>query len=132
MKVTFFKSTSLLMAILVFSLPFVSLAQNTTEMDHEIAAARAAGERDAIAEVSGASQALWFVFGALLGPLPILVAALEKPTPDAMRLAGKSPYYIAAYTAVYRTKIRSRKGISSGAGCLASTLALALLLNQAE
>ena len=132
MKLRFFKSTSLLMAILVFSLPFVSLAQNTTEMDREIAAARAAAERDAVADVSGASLALWFVFGALLGPLPILVAAFEKPSPDAMRLAGKSAYYIAAYTDTYRTKIRRRKTASSFVGCLATVLAFAYLLNQAE
>ena len=127
MKVTFFKNASFLMAILVFSLPFLSFAQNATEMDGELAAARAAAERDAVAEVSGLSQALWFASGVFLGPLPLLRAGTEKPSPDAMRLAGKSANYIAVYTDVYRKKIRNRKITASGAGCVVGFLAYILL-----
>ena len=118
MKTTFFKSASLLMAILVFSLPFGSLAQNSAEIGEEVAAARAAAERDAVADVSGVTQGLWFAFGVMLGGLPILLAALERPTPDPMRLAGKSPNYITAYTDFYRKAARTRKVTASGTGCL--------------
>ena len=132
MKVRFFKSVSFLMAVLVFSLPFVTLAQDATEIGGEIAAARAAAERDAVADISGTSQTLWFLFGALLGPLPTLLAVLERPSPDAMRMAGKSANYIAAYTDFYQKKVRNRKVTASGAGCLVGALAYVLLASQAE
>ncbi len=130
MKIMFFRSVCLLMAILILGLPFASLAQD--EIGEEVAAARAAAERDAVADISGVSQGLWFAFGVLLGPLPILFAALDKPAPEPMRLAGKSPNYIAAYIDFYQKATRTRKVTATGSGCLVGVLAAVLITQQSQ
>lgn len=59
----------------------------------------AEGRRDGEAETTGI---LWFVAGCGLNILGVLAAYLIKPSPPAMKLVGKSPEYVAAYTDCYK------------------------------
>lgn len=121
MKRRFFKSVSLLMVLLVFSLPLSSLAQNAMAgaraASLEIAAAQAAAERDAVKNVGTGANTLWFLGGFCLGPTFIIAAFFSKATPSPMALAGKSPAYVAAYADTYQEKVRNRKLVASGVGC---------------
>ena len=127
MKLRFFKSASLLMAILMFSLPLSSLAQK--EIGSEIAGAIVAAERDAAKE---AGTTIWFLGGLCLGPAVMVGALLSRPNPPPMALAGKSPAYVAAYVDAYQQKARSRKLKASGAGFLVSVGLYVLLVMNAN
>ena len=126
MKRRFFKSVSLLMVLLVFRLPLSSLAQNAIAgaraVPIEIAAARAAAERDAVKQVRAGGRTLWFLGGFCLGPVFVIAAFFSKAAPNPVALAGKSPAYVAAYVDTYEEKVRNRKLIASGTGCGAGGL----------
>ena len=84
---------SLVMAILIFSMPFVALAQQNLQAEAMIAA-----ERDARNDVN---TGLWFLGGCLGGVIGLVVAYAVEPSPPATRLLGKSPEYVAFYTDAY-------------------------------
>ena len=126
MKRRFFNSVSLLMVLLVFSLPLSSLAQSARAgaqaVPNEIAAARAAAERDAVKDVGTGTSTFWFLGGFCLGPTFTIAAFFSKVPPSPTALAGKSPAYVAAYVDIYQKKVRNRKLIASGVGCGAAGL----------
>ncbi len=117
MNVIFSKVCSVLMVILICSLPFVSLAQNATEAE-EIAAAEAAAERDAVADTQGTTRVIWFLSGFLFGP----ASRSGVPTPNPVRFAGKSAIYITTYTEVYEKKVVSRQNSMKALGCITGAL----------
>ena len=111
-----FQILALLMAVLTFSMPVVTFAQqNSLQMEAIVAA-----ERDAQADVN---KGLWFVGGCLVGVLGVIVAYTLKPTPPATRLLGKSPEYVAFYTDAYTEKAKKLQGNNALAGCLVNGLA---------
>ena len=118
------------MALLTFSLPFLTPAQEQTVVTQAIADAK----KDAIANVNGA---FWFATGCLLCLSPICMGAIlfgtsldrylsdtncsglslifvpiigivgtysYRPDPPASRLIGKPPEYVIAYTAAYKSE----------------------------
>ena len=127
MKLRFFKSASLLMAILMFSLPLSSLAQK--EIGSEIAEAIVAAERDAAKETGTTA---WFLGGFCLGPAVMVAALFNRPNPPPMALAGKSPVYVAAYVDAYQQEARNRKLKASGVGFLVSVGLYVLLVMRAN
>ena len=124
------------MAVLTFSMPFGTLAQQN--------AWRAAAERDAEADVS---KPLWFGAGCLLlgasgcvggsgleSPLVdvilpgLWVAGIAgsyfyRPDPPAERLLGKSPEYVAFYTDAYKAKRGKLQATWTTVGCASGVLA---------
>ncbi|MCY4553898.1 MAG: hypothetical protein OXC79_09510 [Candidatus Poribacteria bacterium] len=104
----------LLMAVLTFSMPFVTFAQQASVADEQ-AKAVADGERDAEARVS---KGLWFGVGCLTTVLGTILAYSLAPTPPAEQLIGKSPDYVDFYTTAYQAKAKSLQGRSAltGAG----------------
>ena len=100
-------------AILTFSLPFGTLAQQNFVPAEVVAAA----ETDANKDVS---KPLWFGTGCLLSglvfvPLPSWYSCLlppmgltgtyfYQPDPPVSRLIGKSPEYVDIYTSAYKSK----------------------------
>ena len=139
--ISIFHALVFLMAVLTFSMPFVTLAQeNSTQARnvgeiHQVPVnllAKAAAERDAATD---ANQLLWgggtfglaIVGGCLLGSVGLLGSYLYEPSPPASRLLGKSPEYILFYTEPYKAKVRNLRVRSSTLGCLGGSLVGGLL-----
>jgi hypothetical protein len=113
-----FKILTLLIAALMCSLPFATLAQQNSLQAEAIAAA----ERDAQNNVN---KSLWVMRGCcILGPD---AARRSEPSLPAARLLGKSPEYVAFYAAAYRAKAKSLQIKSARAGFFITTLGLASL-----
>lgn len=64
---------------------------------------------------------VWFVVGCLLGCIGPLIAYLIEPNPQAMRLVGQSPEYVAAYTDAYKKQAKSQNAKQAFLGCLVGT-----------
>lgn len=99
---------------MLFSMPFVSLAQQNTIQAQAIADA----EQDVSMDVNGT---LWFLGGCLGNITVIIIANVIEPTPPASRLLGKSPEYIAVYSDTYKTKAKNLQTSRALAGCLTGT-----------
>ena len=111
---------SLVMAILIFSMPFVALAQQNLQAEAMIAA-----ERDARNDVN---TGLWFLAGCLGGVIGMVVAYAVEPSPPATRLLGKSPEYVAFYTDAYTETGKKRQANSALGGCVVNAIATAVYI----
>ena len=121
---------SFLMAVLIFSMPFVTLAQQDTVR----AEATAAAEADAEADTDGN---YWFIIGCFGSIFGMIYANNEVPTVPTSRFLGKSPEYVAIYSDTYTLKAKKLQtqavtrgcitsGIISAAGCCLYTVGAAL------
>ena len=102
-----------LMAVLTFSLPFITFAQQAA-VQAEQRKAIADAERDAEARVN---KGLWFGVGCLTAVIGTVLAYSLPPTPPAEQLIGKSPEYVDFYTQAYQAKAKSIQGRSAAIGC---------------
>lgn len=96
--------------LLIFSMPFVLLAQTHSVQSQAVFDAR----QDAVASVN---QGLWFMagcFGTLLGYLG--ANTYHSPVPT-VPLLGKSPEYVAFYTDTYVAKTRELQSTQAIMGC---------------
>ena len=107
------------MAVLTFSIPFVTFAQQNSLQAEAIVA----GERDAQADTN---TGLWFLGGCLGGVVGVIIAYAVEPAPPATRLLGKSPEYVAFYTDAYTEKAKSLQANSALGGCIVNGLAIAV------
>lgn len=115
MKINFsLRVLALLMAVLTFSMPFVTFAQQNLHAE-----AKRAAERDARNDVK---PALWFLGGCIGSFVVLIVAYSSEPTPRATRLLGKSPEYVAVYTDTYIETAKKRQTYSVLTGCVASCI----------
>ena len=78
-----------------------------------------AGQMDGKANTNGI---LWLGAGCLFELLGVAAAYVITPNPPAMRLLGKSPEYVAAYTDAYGDAGKSVQTNNAWIGCIASTL----------
>ena len=120
-----------LMAVLIFSMPFVTFAQQHSVQAEAITAA----EQDANKDVN---KFLWFgvgcilsglfflsePFGYIVPPSGIVGTYFYRPTPPPSRLIGKSPEYVAAYTSAYQAKRGNIQALWASAGCLGGGLTI--------
>jgi len=106
---------ALTVAVLVY--PTTVLA---SEGEGTAAEGTIAGQADAR---TNTSSILWFGAGCLFELLGVAAAYLITPNPPAMRLLGKSPEYVAAYTDAYSASARSVQTNNAWLGCIVSTLA---------
>ena len=108
---------ALLIALLTFSTPFVTFAQqNSLQMEAIVAA-----ERDAQADVN---NGLWFLGGCLSGVVVPMIAYGVELAPPVTRLLGKSPEYVAFYTDAYKAKAKTLRVKSALGGCIVNGLAI--------
>ena len=108
---------ALLTAILTFSTPFVTFAQQNLQMEAIVDA-----ERDAQNDVN---KGLWFLGGCFGGVIGVIIAYGVEPSPPATRLLGKSPEYVAFYTQAYAEKAKKLQTNSALGGCCVFTLYVA-------
>lgn len=106
---------ALLMALLTFSTPFVTFAQQNLQMEAIVAA-----ERDAQNDVN---KGLWFLGGCVGGLIGVIFAYGVEPAPPATRLLGKSPEYVAFYTDAYTKKAKQLQANSAWGGCVVNGIA---------
>ena len=126
------------MAVLTFSVPFGTLAQQNSWRSE----AKIAAERDASTDVN---KRLWFgagclflgassgclMLGSSLGDVAssgLLITGIagsyfHRPDPPAERLLGKSPEYVAFYTDAYKAKAGKLQATWTTAGCASGVLA---------
>ena len=99
--------------------PAVVFAQVEEGTDVECVQGKADGERD------GKGNAAWILGGVGCGIIGVGVAYLNKPSPDASTLLGKSPEYVLCYTEAYQNKAR---GKNAGYACIGWAISLVILL----
>ncbi len=126
-----FHISVLFMAVLVFSMPLLTLAQQPAVQAEAIIAA----EQDANKDVNkhfwfGAGcflSGLFFLptpFGYIVLPSGAIGTYFYQPAPPPDRLIGKSPEYITAYTSAYQLKRGSIQARWTSAGCLSGCVIL--------
>ena len=130
-----FHVSVLFMAVLIFSMPLVTFAQQHSVQAEAITAA----EQDANKDVN---KPLWFGVGCVLTGLFFLPEPLGyivppsglvgtyfyQPTPPPSRLIGKSPEYVAAYTSTYKAKSGKIQAQWASAGCLGGGVTIVAVL----
>ena len=104
-----------LMALLIFSIPFVALAQQYSVY----AEATAAAQRDATANTD---STFWFIVGCFGNVLGLIYANYAVPSPPASRLIGKSPEYVAAYSDAYKMKAKQLQTNQAVRGCITNAI----------
>ena len=119
---------ALVMAVLTFSMPIVTLAQQGSLAAEAVAAAEADAEADV-------NKPLWFAAGCVAPGLGTIASYVVEPTPPAGRLMGKSPEYVASYTDAYKAKSKSIQTrtalIGCAVGCGVSAAAYILVVGAA-
>ena len=112
-----FKILVFLMAMLTFSMPFVTFTQQNSLQAEAIVAA----ERDAQADVN---KGLWFLGGCLGGAVVPMIAYVVELPPPVTRLLGKSPEYVAFYTDAYKAKAKTLRVQGALGGFIISGLVM--------
>ena len=106
-----FRVFAFLMAVLIFSMPFVSHTQQ-----HPI---EAEAKAQAIADAENdANRTTWFTIGCFLNIIGIYHARTNMTPVPAGRLVGKPPTYIVAYTSAYQAKQTEIQVKSAALGCI--------------
>ena len=116
-----FQVSVFLMAVLTFSMPFVTLAQQYSVQ----AEATAAGERDAEARTN---KNVWRLLGCVGSIFVVTGTYFYEPTPPAGPLLGKSPEYVAFYTDAYRLKAKNIQFRGAIEGCVAGACVWGVLI----
>lgn len=107
------KTLSVVMVILLFSMPFLALAQQTSDAAQAIADA----QRDA--KLINAS--IWGAAGCFLSFAGVFLASVATPPVPAEKLIGKSPEYVVMYTTTYQQTVKSKQTKIAIAGCVVGT-----------
>ncbi|MDE0401759.1 MAG: hypothetical protein OYL97_10825 [Candidatus Poribacteria bacterium] len=116
-----------LMAVLIFSMPFTTLAQqqqNPVEAEVSVnTILKMPGTEEAKAQAiadaeKDTDKTSWFMAGCFLNILGIVAAQIRTPPVPADRLVGKSPEYVAVYTLSYQAKRTQLQAQSALWGCL--------------
>jgi hypothetical protein len=122
------------MTVLIFSMPFVTLAQESSERPDMVVAAEADAKRDANADVN---KLLWFGAGALLSGVALVEnysflfsiggligSYFYQPNPPAARFVGKSPEYVNSHSETYKKEAGKLHALWSTAGCVSGGIVI--------
>ena len=120
-----------LMAVLIFSMPFVTFAQQHSVQAEAAITAEADANKDVNKLLCFSAgcvlSGLFFLpspYGYFFPPTGIIGSYSYRPVPPSSRLIGKSPEYIAAYTSAYQLKRGNIQARWVSAGCLSGCLIL--------
>ena len=117
---------SCVMALLLFSMPCLTLAQQTNDAAQAIAQAK-----NDVKEPFG-----WFAgsfltsvaFGCLGGSVIVATSQVIPAEPPTYRLMGKSPDYVNSYANAYKKEAKQKRLIHTSAGCVGGSAIAALLV----
>ena len=126
------------MAVLTFSMPFVTMAQQNLVQTEAATAAEADANKDVSKLLCfGAGCVLSVLFflqspyGYLLPPTGIIGSYSYRPGPLPSRLIAKSPEYISAYTTIYKSKRGNIQVLWTSAGCFSGCVVIVVGLGVA-
>lgn len=105
----------LFMAMLVFSMPLMILAQEASLQAEAVAAAEADAETDM-------NKEFWFIIGCFGSLLGLIYANYDVPAAPTSRLLGKSPEYVAFYSDAYVMKAKKLQTGYAVRGCVTQGL----------
>ena len=120
-----FHISVLFMAILVFSMPLVPLAQQASVQAEAIAEAEADAEADV-------QKNLWLVLGCFFPVLGVVAGYVIAPSPPSSKFLGKPPEYVAFYTDAYQAKsknIQGRRALIGTGACIGTYMTGCIVLN---
>ena len=143
-----FHASVFLMAVLVFSMPFVTLAQQNSEIADTksaavrdtksenqllIATATVDAKRDVKVDFGNYDRFFWFSVGFGCSVLGVVSAYYGEGQPPPFRLLGKPPDYVLIYGDTYQNELRKNRMVFAGSGCALSLgLLAALTLNTSS
>jgi hypothetical protein len=107
---------ALALAVAVLVYPATVLA---AEGEETVAEGTLAGRADGQVNTS---SVLWLGAGCLFTQLGVAAAYLYTPNPPALRLLGKSPEYVAAYTDAYGDAAKKVQTSNAWTGCVVTSL----------
>jgi len=115
------KYSSILFLVLSFTLVIqpVSFELNAFVDSDPVADAQMYADRE--------SGGTWFLIGCVGGFIGYIVATAITPTPPATALVGKDAEYVATFTDVYQSEVKSVRTRNALYGCLTGTGATVLL-----
>ena len=113
-----------LMAVLIFSMPLVTLAQENLVPAKIVAAAEAHAETDI-------NKTAWFVTGCFGSVFGLIYATAAEPVVPATRLLGKSPGYVEFYTVAYTDKAKEIQKGHAALGCIISGCIVGAIVHAA-
>jgi hypothetical protein len=109
--------------IVVFFMIFVPVISVAQSLDQK---ACLQGKTDAKTDIN---KPLWQVGGCLFGIFALGAAYLIEPSPPASKLLGKSPEYVASYSACYTDEGASIQRTAALQGCLVGC-AVSVIINS--
>ena len=109
-KKSIIRTLSFLMVVMLFTAPFITLAQQTNDAAQAISDA----ERDA----KSVNTVIWAASGCVFSIFGILLASIHTPTVPAYKLLGKSPEYVEYYTSTYQQSVKNDQIADATLGCL--------------
>lgn len=114
------------MALLLFSMPFLTLAQPTVTGDaaQAIIDAQTDVKKDHNTDLNVAFTAFLVsaVFGCIGGSVVVATSQITTPTPPADRFIGKSTEYIVFYTQTYEKERKNQRGQAAFGGCIGGSI----------
>ncbi len=126
-----FRIFAFLMAVLIFSIPFVSYAQQKPINKADI---EAGANAQAIADAENdVNKTGWFMDGCFLNIIGVVMARTIKAPVPAERLVGKPPTYIFAYTsAYYQKQTENQTTAAVGIGIVVCLVIGCLIINDID
>lgn len=121
MSQTLRKYSSIFFLILSFSLVIqpLNVASNAFSDSDPVA--------DAQMHANQESGGTWFLIGCVGGFIGYIVATAVTPNPPATALVGKDEEYVASFTDVYISEVKSKRTRNAMYGCLVGTGATILI-----
>lgn len=107
------KILSFVMAVMLFTTPYFTLAQPISDAAQAIS--------DAQRDAKLANTQIWGTAGCLLGVTGMFLAYIITPTIPPEKLLGKSPEYVIYYTSTYQKLVKEDQTTKATIGCVVGT-----------
>ena len=118
-----FKLLSLVIALLIFSMPCITLTDTYFYLFPDIERAIAEAKMD-VQEPYGWLTGSFLASagcGCLAGDVVAIASQVVLPAPPVNRLIGKTPAYVDAYTSTFKREVKKKRLIHTSAGCISGT-----------
>ena len=126
----FYRAASLVSILMILSLPFQSISQETSDGAQAVIDAK----YDAKASIAWpiVSFLTATAFGCIGGSVVLLTSQVVEPSPPTNRFIGKSTEYVILYTDTYHREVKRQRLISTSAGCIGGSALAAFIVVSLE